>query len=57
MPDVHRGLHDAEAGNLDALLATFRLRQGDVEEIPAEEEDPEADTDAEADEFADEPTQ
>ena len=51
VPDVHRGLHNREAGDLDALRATFERRADEIAEPEAEEaEDEQADADASPDE-------
>ena len=32
VPDAHRGLHTMETGDLDALLATFELREDEIDD-------------------------
>jgi len=41
VPDAHRGLHNMEAGDLDALRATFERRADEI--VEAEPDDDEAD--------------
>ena len=46
VPDAHRGLHNMEAGNLDALLATFEQREEEIDDAEAaDESDDEAESD------------
>ena len=45
VPDVHRDMHNMESGNLDALLATFELREVDIEEPEADADADDADAD------------
>ena len=51
VPEVHRGLHVLEAGDLDALRATFEQRAEEIEVPEADDEntDDESDTSATAD--------
>ena len=39
VPELHRGLHNREAGDLDALRATFEQRADEIVETDAEEEE------------------
>jgi len=39
VPDIHREQHNMESGNLDALLATFELREVDMDESDARDDD------------------
>ena len=38
VPEVHRGLHEMEAGDLDALRATFEQRAEEIAEPDAEDD-------------------
>ncbi|MDH3532208.1 MAG: sigma-E factor negative regulatory protein [Gammaproteobacteria bacterium] len=39
VPDIHREQHNMESGNLDALFATFELREVDMDESDARDDD------------------